>query len=355
MDAVGERTMPGKAPPAEAGPPVRLGVIGVGRIGRMHAELLARQVDGAALAAVHDRDPRSARAVGDDLGVPLADNVDELLSSPDVDAVAICSSTDTHPDLIVAAAGAGKAIFCEKPLSLELAELDRALAAVEGSGVPFQIGFNRRFDPAHQSVRDAVASGALGEPHLVRISSRDPAPPPLEYVKVSGGLFLDMMIHDFDMARYVTGSEVVEVFARAAVRVAPQLAEAGDVDTALVTLVHESGCLTAIDNCRQAVYGFDQRVEVFGSAGMAASENPLAHTGVVRTAGRTSAPTLPYFFLDRYIPSYIREWETFVSAVRAGETPPGNRADARAPLVMGLAAGRSLAEGRPVRVEEVDR
>jgi myo-inositol 2-dehydrogenase/D-chiro-inositol 1-dehydrogenase len=355
MEAVGERTMPGSPPPARAGPPVRLGMIGVGRIGRMHAELLARQVDGAALAAVHDRDPGSARAVSDALGVAAADSVAELLALPEVDAVAICSSTDTHPDLIVAAAGAGKAIFCEKPLSLELAELDRALAAVESSGVPFQIGFNRRFDPAHQSVRDAVSSGAVGEPHLVRISSRDPAPPPLEYVKVSGGLFLDMMIHDFDMARYVTGSEVVEVYARGALRVASQFAEAGDVDTALVTLVHESGCLTAIDNSRQAVYGFDQRVEVFGSAGMAASENPLAHTGVVRTAAGASAPTLPYFFLDRYVPSYIREWQAFVAAVRAGETPPGNRADARAPLVMGLAARRSLAEGRPVRVEEVDR
>jgi myo-inositol 2-dehydrogenase / D-chiro-inositol 1-dehydrogenase len=355
MEAVGERTMPGAAAPAVARPPVRLAVIGVGRIGRMHADLLARQVDGAALAAVHDQDGGSARSVGDELGVPVADSVEELLALADVDAVAICSSTDTHPDLIVAAAAAGKAIFCEKPLSLDLAELDRALAAVESSGVPFQIGFNRRFDPAHQSVRDAVASGAVGEPHLVRISSRDPAPPPLEYVRVSGGLFLDMTIHDFDMARYVTGSEVVEVYARGALRVAPDLAEAGDVDTALVTLVHESGCLTAIDNCRQAVYGFDQRVEVLGSAGMAASENPLAHSGVLRTAEGTSAPTLPHFFLDRYIPSYVREWQAFVAAVRAGETPPGNRADARAPLVIGLAAGRSLAEGRPVRVEEVDR
>jgi myo-inositol 2-dehydrogenase / D-chiro-inositol 1-dehydrogenase len=159
-----------------------------------------------------------------------------------------------------------------------------------------------------------------------------------------------MTIHDFDMARYVAGSEVVEVFARGAVRIDDGFAEAGDVDTALVTLVHESGCLTAIDNSRQAVYGYDQRVEVFGSAGMAASENPLAHTAVVRTADGTRTPTLPYFYLERYIPSYVREWESFVWAVRTGEPTPVSGTDARAPLVIGLAAWRSLTEGRPVEI-----
>jgi myo-inositol 2-dehydrogenase/D-chiro-inositol 1-dehydrogenase len=335
-------------------PPVRVGVIGVGRIGRIHAELLARRVNGATVACVFDAHEPSARDVAGELGVPATADVDDLLAAPDVDAVAICASTDTHADLIVAAAGAGKAIFCEKPVSLELAEVDRALAAVRAAGVPFQIGFNRRFDPGHQSVRDAVADGTVGDPQLVRISSRDPAPPPLAYVKVSGGIFLDMTIHDFDMARYVTGSEVVEVFARGAVRVDDGFAEAGDVDTALITLVHADGCLTAIDNSRQAVYGYDQRVEVFGSAGMAASENPLAHSGLVRTAEGTRLPTLPYFYLERYVPSYVREWEAFVGAVAAGEPPPVTLADARAPLVIGLAAWRSLRENRPVRVEEVE-
>jgi myo-inositol 2-dehydrogenase / D-chiro-inositol 1-dehydrogenase len=331
---------------------VRIAVIGVGRIGSMHAELLARQVDGAEVACVADAHEETARAVGAELGVQ-AMSVDDALAG-DADAVAICSSTDTHADLIAAAARAGKAIFCEKPVSLELAELDRALAAVEAAGVPFQIGFNRRFDPAHQAVHDAVASGEVGEPQLVRISSRDPAPPPLAYVKVSGGIFLDMTIHDFDMARYVAGSEVVEVFARGAVRIDEGFAEAGDVDTALVTLVHESGCLTAIDNSRQAVYGYDQRVEVFGSAGMAASENPLAHTALVRTAEGTRLPTLPYFYLERYVPSYLREWEAFVAAVDGGTAPPVSTTDARAPLVIGLAAWRSLREGRAVEVAEVE-
>ena len=333
---------------------VRIGVVGVGRIGRMHASLLMHQVPGASVAMVHDAHEGTARGVAGELGVSAAGEVEELLTAGDIDAVAICSTTDTHADLIVGAAGAGKAIFCEKPVSLELAEVDRALAAVDEAGVPFQIGFNRRFDPAHASVAAAVADGTVGEPQLARITSRDPAPPPMAYVRGSGGIFLDMTIHDFDMARFVTGSEVVEVFARGAVRVDPAFGDAGDVDTAAVMLVHENGCLTTIDNSRQAVYGYDQRVEVFGSAGMASSENPAAHTGIVRTAEGMRAPTLPYFFLERYIPSYLREWEAFVTSVIRGEQPSVGAADARAPLVIGLAAWRSLREGRTVRVEEVD-
>ena len=332
--------------------PLRIGVIGVGRIGRMHAELIAHQVPGAALGAVYDAYEPAARDVAAELGVPAAAAVEEIFDS-DLDAVAICSSSDTHVDLLVAAAEAGKAVFCEKPVSLDLAELNRALGAIDAAGVPFQIGFNRRFDPAHASVREAVVSGALGEPHLVRISSRDPAPPSLDYVKSSGGLFLDMMIHDFDMARFVTGSEVFEVFARGSVRVEPWFAEAQDVDTALVMLVHADGCLTAIDNSRRAAYGYDQRVEVFGSAGMAASANPPTHSGVLITAEGERRPSHPYFFLERYLPSYVREWRGFVEAVKTGTAPPVSTGDARAPLVIGLAALRSLREGRPVRVEEV--
>jgi myo-inositol 2-dehydrogenase/D-chiro-inositol 1-dehydrogenase len=332
---------------------LRIGVIGVGRIGRMHAELLARRVPGAAVTRVHDVVEDSARDVAQTLGVTAAADVEELLAADDVDAVAICSSTGTHADLIVAAANAGKAIFCEKPVSLDLVEVDRALAAVELAGVPFQIGFNRRFDPAHAAVAAAVADGDIGEPQLVRISSRDPAPPPVEYIRNSGGIFLDMTIHDFDMARYVTGSEVVQVYARGAVRVDPEIGDAGDVDTAVVLLEHANGCLTTIDNSRQAVYGYDQRVEVFGSAGMAASENPLAHSAIVRSEDGTRAATLPYFYLERYVPSYLREWEAFVGAVSTGRTPPVTGPDARAPLVIGMAAWRSLREDRPVRIEEV--
>jgi myo-inositol 2-dehydrogenase/D-chiro-inositol 1-dehydrogenase len=332
---------------------VRVGVLGVGRIGKMHAELVARQVPGAALAMVQDINAPAAAAVGAQLDVPHTTDAVALLASGDVDAVAICSSTDTHVPLLIAAAQAGKAIFCEKPISLDLAEVDEALAVVKASGVPIQIGFNRRFDPAHASVRAAVVDGTVGELHMVRITSRDPAPPPISYIKVSGGLFLDMMIHDFDMARFVTGSEVIDVYAQAAVRVDPAIGEAGDVDTAVVVLRHENGCITTIDNSRQAVYGYDQRVEAFGSGGLAASENPLTHTGMRRTAAGTVSQTIPYFFLDRYIPSYVDEWISFVGYVEGGGPSPVSADDGRAPLVIGLAAWKSFREGRLVRCDEI--
>jgi myo-inositol 2-dehydrogenase / D-chiro-inositol 1-dehydrogenase len=332
---------------------VRIGVLGVGRIGKMHAELIARQVPGATVAIVQDIYAEAAAAVGADLDVPYTTDIDAVLGSADVDAVAICTSTDTHVPLLIAAAQAGKAIFCEKPVSLDLGEVDEALAVVKASGVPIQIGFNRRFDAAHASVRAAVIDGSVGDLHLLRITSRDPAPPPISYVKVSGGLFLDMMIHDFDMARFISGSEVVSVYAQAAVRVDPAIGEAGDVDTAVVVLTHDNGCITTIDNSRQAVYGYDQRVEAFGSGGLAASDNPLAHTGMRRSAAGTIGQTIPYFFLDRYIPSYVEEWKSFVSYVVDGGQSPVSADDGRAPLVIGLAAIKSLKEGRPVRCAEI--
>ena len=329
---------------------VRIGVLGTGRIGSMHAELLAQRVPGACVSGVFDVTP-VADAVALRLGVARFASVAEALAASD--AIAICTPTGSHADLIVAAAQAGRAVFCEKPVSLDLSEVDRALAAVEDAGVPFQIGFNRRFDTGHAAVAAAVADGTVGEPQLVRISSRDPAPPPMEYVRGSGGIFLDMTIHDFDMARFVAGSEVVEVFARGAVRIDDGFAAADDVDTAVVTLVHADGCLTMIDNSRQAVYGYDQRVEVFGSAGMAVSENPLSHAAVVRTRDGMRGATLPYFYLERYIPSYLGEWAAFVSALSSGTPCVVGAADARAPLVIGLAAWRSLREGRPVSLAEV--
>jgi myo-inositol 2-dehydrogenase/D-chiro-inositol 1-dehydrogenase len=332
---------------------VRIGVLGLGRIGRLHADLIQRQVAGARVTRAFDVHAPTAEAASRELDVPIARTAGELIGADDVDAVAICTSTDTHVELILAAAAAGKAIFCEKPVSLDLAAVDAALAAVAAAGRPFQIGFNRRFDPAHAAVRQAVADGTVGDPHLVRITSRDPAPPPLDYVRSSGGMFLDMTIHDFDMARFVTGSEVVTVTARGALRIRPEFAEAGDVDTAIVLLEHADGCLTAIDNSRQAPYGYDQRVEVHGSLGMAASENPHAHTALVRTGAGTASAPLPFFFLQRYVPAYLAQWEAFVRACHLGDASPG-LADARAPLVIGLAAGRSQREGRPVEIAEVE-
>jgi myo-inositol 2-dehydrogenase/D-chiro-inositol 1-dehydrogenase len=331
--------------------PVRIGVAGVGRIGSMHAGIIARQTPGAVLAGVADAHAETAARVAAELQV-LAMSVDELIASPDVDAVAICTSTDTHVDLIVQAAQAGKAIFAEKPISLDLGEVDRALDAVNGAGVQLMIGFNRRFDPGHQFVHDQVADGVVGDVHLARITSRDPSPPPIEYIKVSGGIFVDMTIHDFDMARYVVGSPVVEVFAKGMVRIDPAIGEAGDVDTAVVVLTHANGAITTIDNSRQAVYGYDQRVEVFGAGGMVVSENPRGHAGFVATNTQIAGANLPYFFLERYTESYIREWAAFVDYVANGGPSPVSGSDGRAPVVIGLAAWQSIREGRPVAIDQ---
>ena len=332
--------------------PVRIGVLGCGRIGRMHAELIARQVPGADVTAVYDVIDDASAALANDLGVRRAAAPHEILEADDVDAVAICTSTHTHIDLLVAAAKAGKAAFVEKPLALNLADVDRGVAAAEAAGIPVQVGFNRRFDPSHRYVRDRVAAGEIGDVHLVRISSRDPEPPPLVYLDESGGIFCDMTIHDFDMIRYVTQSEVTEVYATGAVLIDNAIGGVGDLDTAVIVCHHENGAISTIDNSRQAVYGYDQRVEAFGSAGMAASENPLTATAVTRTADGAHGPTLPYFFLERYIPSYLAEWEAF-TAMMEGAPSPVTLADGRAPLVIGLAAWRSVHERRPVRTDEI--
>jgi myo-inositol 2-dehydrogenase/D-chiro-inositol 1-dehydrogenase len=332
--------------------PLRVVVLGAGRIGSLHAEIVARETPGAELVGVCDIVSSVATALSQRLSVPVL-TLDDVVNRPDVDAVAVCTSTDTHVDAIIRVAQSGKAIFCEKPISLDLARVDEALAAVNANGVPFMVGFNRRFDPSHQAVRDAVISGAVGEVHIVRITSRDPAPPPLEYIKVSGGIFLDMTVHDFDMARFVTGSEVVEVFAQAATRIDPAIGEAGDFDTLVVNLRHADGALSVIDNSRQAVYGYDQRVEVFGSNGVAASQNwPLHSTVTMGANGATSAP-LQNFFLERYRQSYQREWRAFVDAVTNGSPLPVTGVDGRAPLVLGIAARMSVHSGRAIAVSEV--
>jgi myo-inositol 2-dehydrogenase/D-chiro-inositol 1-dehydrogenase len=334
---------------------LRFAVLGAGRIGSMHAELLANRVAGASVSVVFDIVSGAATSVGVAVGARVAGSLDDAVGAGDVDAVAICTSTDTHVDAIVAAAGAGKAIFCEKPISLDAAEVDRGLAAVDAADVPLQIGFNRRFDPSHRAVADAVAHGAVGDVHLCAITSRDPGPPPIEYIEVSGGIFNDMTIHDFDMARYVVGSEVVEVFARGAVRVDPAIGEAGDVDTAVAVLAHESGAITTINNSRKAVYGYDQRVEAFGSNGMASSDNFHDFNSVLATGDGFRRPPLQEFFLERYTQSYVQQWDAFVSYVRDGGTSPVSGVDGRAPLVIGMAAALSMREGRPVRIDEVDR
>ncbi|MXZ14153.1 MAG: inositol 2-dehydrogenase [Acidimicrobiales bacterium] len=327
-----------------------IGLIGCGRIGQLHARHLAG-IEGLRLAAVCDAVPTASASLAAELDVPVADDPSALMARSDVDAVAICSPTESHVDLVVAAAEAGLPAFCEKPISLDLAEAERAVSAVVAAGTAVQLGFNRRFDPSHRAVATAARDGELGELHIVRITSRDPAPPPQDYVAGSGGIFADMMIHDFDMARFVTGAEVAEVYAAGAVRIDPAIGELGDWDTAAALLTHADGTITTIDNSRQAVYGYDQRVEAFGSAGAIASQNPTVHDAVRSGPAGTASAPMPWFFTERYAQSYRAEWAAFVE-VLAGGQPPVTLEDGRACLAIALAATRSAREGRPVSVAE---
>jgi len=332
---------------------IKIVVLGTGRIGRMHAEYLAHRVDEAEVAGVFDVNTEAARAVSEQLGCPLALTLEEALSL-EADAVAIATSTDTHVEMMQAAADAGRAIFVEKPISLDLNQVDDALAKIESSGVLVQVGFNRRFDPSHRAVAQAVKAGVVGDVHLCHITSRDPGPPPIEYIKVSGGIFCDMMIHDFDMARYVVGSEVTSVYATGGVLVDPAIGEAGDLDTAVAVLTHENGATTTITNSRKAVYGYDQRVEVFGSEGMVASDNHTDHQTKVATAAGFAGAPLQHFFLERYTQSYLDQWSVFCRSVEAGDQQSEvTGADGRRPLLMGLAAWKSVREGRPVLLTEI--
>jgi myo-inositol 2-dehydrogenase/D-chiro-inositol 1-dehydrogenase len=333
---------------------LRFGVIGAGRIGKIHAENLAMRIPGVEVAAIADVDLKAAQDLAVRLHVPVAvDDYHVLFSDPSIDAVAICSSTDTHARLVVEAAQAGKHIFCEKPIDYELTKIDAALEAVEKAGVKLQIGFNRRFDPNFRKVRAMVAEGRIGEPHIIRITSRDPAPPPVSYVKVSGGLFLDMTIHDFDMARYLSGSEVEEVYVAAGVMVDPEIGAAGDVDTAVITLRFANGAIGTIDNSRKAVYGYDQRVEVFGSLGMVQAHNNTTDNDVYYTAEGVQSAKPLYFFLERYMESFIAELREFVHSVRDDTTPPVVGIDGRIPVVIGMAAKKSYLENRPVKISEI--
>lgn len=332
--------------------PVRIGLIGTGRIGRIHASVIVA-TPGLSLACVLDANSESATEVAANFDVEVSPTIEELLASTKVDAVAICTSTDTHVDLIVAAAAAGKPIFCEKPISLDLAQVDRAIEAVDLAGVPFLVGFNRRFDPHNRAVHDAVRRGDIGELHLLRVTSRDPAAPPVSYVKVSGGLFVDMMIHDFDMAHYISGSKIVEVFAKGAVRIDPAIGDAGDIDTAVVVLTHEDGTITTIDNSRQAVYGYDQRIEAFGSKGMVTSQNVLEHNAILALADGSHTARVQDFFPSRYADAYRNEWREFAKYLIEGGPSPVSIEEGRHPVLAGIAAGVSLRENRPVRLDEV--
>ena len=333
---------------------VRVGIIGAGRIGKVHAGTLAHHLPEAVPVAIMDTNMDAARGLAEACGIArVAESAEEILAAPDIDAVLICSSTGTHAALVERAARAGKHIFCEKPIDHSLDKIDRALEAVTKAGVKLQVGFNRRFDANFARVRRAVESGEIGTPHLLHIVSRDPAPPPISYVEVSGGMFLDMTIHDFDMARFLIGCEVEEIYTAAAVRVDPAIGRAGDVDTAVIVLRFSNGVIGTIDNSRKAVYGYDQRVEILGSEGSIATGNCYPNQAVISTASSVRKDLPLNFFMDRYTQSFIDELRAFVRAVRDDKPTAVTGTDGRIPVVMGLAARRSYDEHRAVRLEEI--
>ena len=334
---------------------IRIAVLGCGRIGVMHAANIAAHPR-ASLAAVFDINRAAAEAVAAQTGAKVAASVAAILADPDVDAVLIATATDTHADILEACVAAGKPVLCEKPIDLSLARVNACAAVIKGAAVPIQLGFVRRFDPGHRAVRQAIMAGDIGDLYQVTITSRDPGLAPDAYLKVSGGIFRDMTIHDFDMARYMLGEEPVEVSAIGSRLVNPALMTGlNDYDVVTVVMKTASGKQAIITNSRQAVYGYDQRVEALGSKGMALSENRRSHGMTLHTAGFTEqAEPLLYFFIERYREAFDAEIDAFVDAIENGTPVEVGFEDGRLALVLAEAAMKSLAEGRMVRTSEVD-
>ncbi len=333
---------------------INVALIGAERIGRVHAQNLAHRIPSAQLSLVVDPDYEAAQRLAALFNVARAsDDYQEALADPSIEAVLICSPVATHVAISRQAAHAGKHIFCERPISHSLAEIDETLRVVEKAGVKFQVGFNRRFDANFKRVREAIASGEIGDPSLLHIISRDPAPPAIDYIRISGGLFLDMTIQDFDMARYLVGAEVEEVFAMAGVRVDPRIGQAGDVDTAMIMLRFANGVIGSIDNSRLAAYGYDQRVEVFGSKGSIGTLNNYPNQAIVSDSAGVRRDLPLNFVMDRYMDSFIAEVSAFVDAILRDAPVPVSGEDGRIAVVMALAAAQSHREHRPVRLDEV--
>lgn len=327
---------------------IEICLFGAGRIGAIHAANVAAH-PGANLRYVVDVNPDSAGTLALKHGARVVGEA-AALADPDVRLVIIASSTDTHADLILASARAGKAIFCEKPIDLNQGRVRECVQEVERLGTPMLVGFNRRFDPNFGAVHQAIQEGKVGKPEVVNITSRDPSPPPLAYIQVSGGLFRDMMIHDFDMARWLLGEDPVEIFATASCLVNPEIAGAGDVDTAMVVMKTSSGALCHINNSRRAVYGYDQRIEVFGSKGMLQAGN-LAPTTMEFWGEDSIQRDKPlHFFLERYAQAYRVELNHFIEALQAGTKPAVGAKDGLQALVLADAALESLQSGKAVRI-----
>lgn len=330
---------------------MKVGLLGAGRIAAVHATAITSNPK-SELAAVSDFYPETAKKLANQYGTN-ARTTEEIIADKTIDAVLIATPTDTHSDLIEAATAAGKAVLCEKPVDLNLERARACRNAVAANARPVMIGFNRRFDPNFGALKSALDAGEIGQAELLSITSFDPAPPPVAYVKVSGGLFRDMMIHDFDMANFLMGVAPVSVMTTASSVVDPEIGAAGDVDTAVVTLSYADGRIAVIKNSRRAVYGYDQRVELLGSEGLLQAQNMLENTVVKSTTAGVTGAKPTYFFLERYMPAYAAEWNAFVEAVSGGGDMPVTLDDGIAALAMAEAATLSRTSGQPVRIADV--
>jgi myo-inositol 2-dehydrogenase/D-chiro-inositol 1-dehydrogenase len=334
---------------------VKVGIIGAGRIGKVHITSISTRVKDAVIKTVADpflSEETAAWAMSMGVENTTKDYM-EIINDPEIDAVLICSSTDTHSPISIQAIKAGKHVFCEKPIDHDIDKIKEVVEALKGTGLKYQVGFNRRFDHNFEAVQQAVAAGKIGKPEIIKITSRDPEPPSLDYVKVSGGIFLDMTIHDFDMVRFLAGCDATEVYVEGACLVDPAIAEAGDVDTAVITLKMENGAIAVIDNCRKAVYGYDQRAEVFGSEGMVAVSNDSQSSAVISNANGVTGEKPLFFFLERYMDAYGKEIAAFIDAIVNDKETPLGVEDGLKPVLMGLAAKKSLEEHRPVKISEI--
>ena len=331
---------------------LRLGIIGAGRIGKVHCESIGRYVKDAVVACVADpfmnaETEKTVKALGAE---KVTKDYREILADKSIDAVLICSSTDTHAKISIEAIEAGKHVFCEKPVDHDVDKILEVKAALAKSNVKYQVGFNRRFDHNFEAVRDAIASGKIGHLDVLKICSRDPGAPPVEYIKVSGGIFLVMTIHDFDMVRFLSGDEVESVYAVGGVTVDKAIGEAGDIDTAIITMKLKVGTLAVIDNCRRATYGYDQRAEAFGALGQVAIANDCKSSAVISDANGVTAEKPLYFFLERYMQAYVKEITEFVDCIVNDKPVSVGIEDGLQAVAIGIAAKKSLETGMPVKL-----
>lgn len=334
---------------------INIGIIGAGRIGKVHGQSISKYVKGARIKSIYnfilDEETLSwAKEMGID---EVYDDYNKILNDEEIDAVLICTSTDTHSPISIEAIKAGKHVFCEKPIDHDIEKIKNVMKELENSNVKYQVGFNRRFDHNFIAAKEAVQSGKIGDINIIKITSRDPEAPPVSYVKVSGGIFLDMTIHDFDMVRFLSGSEVEEVYAMGAVLVNEEIGKAGDIDTAIITMKLSNGALAVIDNSREACYGYDQRAEVFGSKGCVQIGNDANSTAIISNKDGVTGEKPLYFFLERYMMAYANEVSQFIDAIQNDTEVPAGVVDGLNAVLIGVAAQKSLKEQRPVKISEI--